>query len=203
MKQPACYRPNRQPKHVVYKLIMLFTLVCPSLLQASPGDELEVISPLVNLRAQPDAGAVILLKLGQGRRVVEVRHEGEWVEVYVDRDDIGTGWIHGSLLAPVPDSHTAVINHSDAYNRFIEPFIRLNEESIQADGALPFSTPEEYTGNRIRITATASWLQSDQTRREQTVAAIFKLWGQAVGPGLTAELVILDTEGAPVMSMFR
>ena len=191
MKQPA------------YVLILLSTLACPSLIQANPGDELEVISPLVNLREQPDTNAKVMLKLGQGRRVVEVRHQGEWVEVYIDRDDIGTGWIHETLLAPIPDSHTAVNNHSDAYNRFIEPFTRLNEEARQADGVLPFSIPEEYTGNRIRITATPGWLQSDQTRREQTVAAIFKLWGQAVGPGLTAELVILDTEGAPAMSMFR
>ncbi len=193
----------KQPAYVVYKLIILSTLACPSLIQANPGDELEVISQLVNLRAQPDASAEILLKLGQGRRVVEARHQGEWVEVYVDRVDIGTGWIHGSLLAPVPDSHTAVINHSDAYNRFLTPFTGLNVAARQADGVLPFSIPEEYTGNRLRITATASWLQSDQTSREQTVAEIFNLWGQAVGPGLAAELVILDAEGAPIMSMFR
>jgi len=196
-------RFNREPTHVVYKLIILYMLICPSLIQANPGDELEIISPLVNLRAQPDTGAEILLKLGQGRRVVEVRHQGEWVEVYVDRDDIGTGWIHETLLAPIPDSHTVVNNHSDAYNRFLEPFNKLNDAAKLTDGTVPFSAPDEYTNNRIRITATAAWLQTDQPVREQTVAAIFKLWGQAVGPGLTAELVILDAEGAPVMSMFR
>ena len=187
----------------VYSLVGLITLATTLPVFANPGDDLVVISPLVNLREQPDPNARILLKLGQGRRVVEVKHEGEWVEVYIDRDDIGTGWIHHTLIAPVPDSHTAVINHSDAYNRFIEPFTRLNEESRLADGTLPFSTPEEYTGNRIRITAAASWLQSDQTRREQTVAALFKQWTQSVGTGLPAELVVVDPEGAPMMSMFR
>jgi len=203
MKQSEFFSFKREPIHVVSRLVVLSTLIFAMPVQADPGDELVIISPLVNLREQPDTNAKVILKLGQGRRVVEVRHEGEWVEVYIDRDDIGTGWIHDSLIAPVPDSHTAVINHTDAYNRFIEPFTRLNEESRQPDGALPFSTPDEYTGNRIRITASPGWLQSDQARREQTVAAIFKLWGQAVGPGLTAELVILDAEGAPVMSMFR
>ena len=187
----------------VYSLTVLITLAWAYPTLANPGDELVIISSLVNLREQPDMNARVMTKLGQGRRVVEVRYQGEWVEVYVDRDDIGTGWIYKSLLAPVPDNHTAVINHSDAYNRFLEPFNKLNDAAKLTDGTIPFSAPDEYTNNRIRITATAAWLQNDQPVREQTVAAIFKLWAQSVGPGLSAELVILDPDGASVMSMFR
>lgn len=181
----------------------LLVFVLPFAVGASPGDDLVITGVIVNLRKQPTTEAEILLKLARDRRVVEIKREGDWVEIYTERDDISIGWVHGSLVAPVPDNHTAVVNHSGSYHRFIESFNKLNEDWKLLDCSLPFVKVDEYTNNRIRIIATSAWLQTDQTQREQAVAALFKLWGQAVGSGLSAEVVVVDATGEPYMSMFR
>lgn len=184
-------------------LFLLCLLVPPLQAYAAAGDDLVVTGSVVNLRAAPSEHAEILLKLARDRIVVEVRRDGDWVEVYTERTDISTGWVHASLLAPVPESDTALTHHSEAYARFIKDWDQINQLSALPDGSTPFTRIEEYLGHRLRISASAAWLQTDQARREQTLADLFKRWTAAVGAGLPAEVVIVDPDGNTVMSMYR
>jgi len=182
---------------------LLIACALPPQAIANPGDELVTTSAIVNLREQPTTESGILLKLARDRRLIEVKRVGDWVEVYTDRADIATGWIHATLVTPLPDYNTAVSNHTGQFIRFIETFNKMNEAWGQQYGNPPFTSVEEYTNRRIRITATTEWLQSDQAQREQLLATLFGHWGDAVGPGLSMEIIVIDPDGAPMMSMFR
>jgi len=189
--------------NAVAVLHMLMTWTLPSQVIAKPGDELVTTSAIVNLREQPSMESNILLKLAQDRRLIEIKRVDNWVEVYTDRADIGTGWVHASLVAPLPDYKTAVSNHTDQFIRFMESYNKMNASWGQQYGNPPFISVDEYTNRRIRITATTEWLQSDQAQREQMLSTLFDHWGDAVGPGLSMEIIVIDPDGAPMMSMFR
>lgn len=182
---------------------LLLAGLFPSTANAAPGDELVIIDTIVNLREQPSTDAKILLKLAQDRRLIEIRREGEWVEVYTDRDDIGAGWVHASLLALLPDYNTAVINHTEPFRQFMEAFTRLNASWEQQFGDPLFTGIDEYINHRIKITATSKWLQTDQKQREQMLTTLFDLWGKTVAPGQSIEITIMTPDGTPTMSMFR
>jgi hypothetical protein len=194
-------------KHRAFNLFALLNMLIacagPLNVIADPGDELVTTSTIVNLREQPSMESTILLKLAKDRRLTEVTREGAWVEVYTDRADIGTGWIHASLVAPLPDYNTALSNHTDQFIRFRETFNNMNESWRQQHGSQPFLSVDEYTHRRIRITATAEWLQTDQTQREQMLATLFDHWSDTVPAGLSIEITVIAPDGATVMSMFR
>lgn len=172
-------------------------------LAAAPGDDLIIIDKVVNLREQPSTDAKVLLKLGQDRRLVEIHREGEWVEVYTDRDDIGSGWVHTTLVAPLPNQDTPLINHSRAYDRFIEKFNTISADWQQKHGNPPFSRMDEFINQRIKLVASETWLQTPQAERDEMLKNLFDLWSQSVGNEQSIEIVILLPDGTPTMSMFR
>jgi len=64
---------------------------------AAEGDDLVVTGEGVNVRAEPQSGAPILLQVHRPEQAVEVAREGDWVRVQLpDHDTVG--WIHSSLL---------------------------------------------------------------------------------------------------------
>ncbi len=185
-------------------LFLFLLYVLPISAKADPGDELVITGFVVNLRAQPSKDAAVLLKLKEGLTVVEIQREGDWVQVYNDRAGVPTGWVHYSLIVPLSTGNTtAIINHTESYNRFMTAYNKLSESWKQIHGALPFVMVEEYITRKVRITATTEWLQAEQTDREQMVADLFKSWSQIVEPGLTAEIEVVDTNGNKLMSMFQ
>ena len=73
-------------------------VVLGGIAHAAEGDHLVVTGEGVNVRAQPQAGAPILLQVHRPEPAVEVAREGDWVRVQLpERDTVG--WIHSSLLA--------------------------------------------------------------------------------------------------------
>jgi len=193
-----------ESKIIFAPLILLMLCVLPVSANATPGDELVITGFVVNLRAQPDMNATVLLKLKEDLTVTEIKREGDWVQVYNERAGVPIGWVHNSLLVTLSISNTAaIINHTEAYDRFMPAYNNLNETWKQKHGTLPFVTIEEYINRRIRITATTEWLQTEQTAREQMVADLFKKWSNIVEPGLPADIEIVDANGNKLMSMFR
>lgn len=180
----------------------LFAFVSFSI-AAAPGDDLIIIDKVVNLREQPSTDAKVLLKLGQDRRLVEIRREGEWVEVYTDRDDIGSGWVHATLVAPLPNQDTPLINHTRAYDRFVEKYNTINADWQQQHGTPPFNRIDEFINQRIKLVASEAWLQTPQAERDEMLKNLFDLWSQSVGNGQSIEIVVLLPDGTPTMSMFR
>lgn len=68
---------------------------------AAQGDALLVTGSNVNVRAGPTTDAGILARVGIDEPATELRRLGDWVEVALPAQDV-LGWIHVSLLAPVP-----------------------------------------------------------------------------------------------------
>jgi Bacterial SH3 domain len=68
---------------------------------AAPGDALLVTGSNVNVRAGPGTDAGILTRVGVREPAIEMRREGQWVEVELPDQDV-LGWIHGSLLTSAP-----------------------------------------------------------------------------------------------------
>lgn len=195
---------NKLPVHTSMLLFILLVTVPFNKIIAVPGDDLVITGSIVNLRGQASTDAPVLLKLLRDRRVVEIKREGEWVEVFIDRADISTGWIHNSLVAPLADRNNVPLAiHTESFNRFVETFNDLNGSWQQQYGYLPFISVEEFTNRRIRITATTVWLKTDQGHRQQMLSLIFAQWSNAVGSGLSIYLEVVDQDGDRHMSMFR
>lgn len=199
--------PERAPRDEGSSLLIVISLLFSGLfstgIHADPGDDLIIIDKVVNLREQPSTDAKVLLKLGQDRRLVEIQRQGEWVEVYTDRDDIGSGWVHATLIAPLPDQDTPLINHTRSYDRFIEKFKQISANWQQQHGGPPFTRVDEYINFRIKLIATEAWLQTPQTERDEMLKNLFDLWSQSAGDEQSIEIVILLPDGTPTMSMFR
>lgn len=185
------------------KIIPWLLLVAAFKLLAAPGDDLIITDKLVNLRDQPSTDAKVLLKLGQDRRLIEIRREGEWVEVYTDRDDIGSGWVHASLVAPLPDHDTPMVNHTRSYDRFIEQYKKISADWQQLHGNEPFARMDEYINYRIKLVASEAWLKIPQAERDEILTTLFDLWSKSAGNEQSIEIVILLPDGTPTMSMFR
>lgn len=183
--------------------LLLLAGMLSSNLTAAPGDDLITTDNIVNLREQPSTESKVIVQLGRDDRLIEVKREGEWVRVYTDRDDIGSGWIHASLVKPAPDYDTAVVNHTGPFKRFNVEFAGLNETWKLADGSLPFTGVNEFINRRIKITASAEWLKIEQRQRDEQLLAIFDLWSEIAGDEKTIEVIILMPDGTPTMSMFR
>ena len=81
--------------------IGLACAVCASTVAlGAQGDALTVQGSRVNVRANPNTGAPVLLQLERGQRVIEVGRHEAWVNVEVPNFAGREGWVHRSLLAP-------------------------------------------------------------------------------------------------------
>lgn len=69
---------------------------------ADTGDTLLVTGQGVNVRTQPSLEGRIVLRVDRNRKVIEIERTGDWVRVEIEGRGGREGWIHGSLLAPVP-----------------------------------------------------------------------------------------------------
>lgn len=82
-------------------LLSVLGLWAPAVL-AAPGDTLYVRGNNVNVRAQPSLDAVVLRQVHYGHLVIELQRRDNWIQVYLTRGRVHSGWIHHSLLALVP-----------------------------------------------------------------------------------------------------
>ena len=184
---------------------MLFAfLLHPQPAFSAPGDDLIVTGSIVNLREKASTDSRILLKLKRDEILIEVKREGDWVEVFTDRSDVSSGWMHNTLVVPLTTRNTvAVTNHSESFIRFMETFSKLNESWQQQNGYLPFTNAEEFSNRKIRLTANAEWLKVYHAHREQMLSLIFDQWSNAVGPELSIDIEVVDQNGERHMTMFR
>ncbi|MEX2353781.1 MAG: SH3 domain-containing protein, partial [Gammaproteobacteria bacterium] len=78
-------------------LLIFSLIILTGGLKAQSGQELRITGSLVNVREAPSIDTPVLLRLSQGRRIIELGREGEWIQVQLDHDDVNSGWIHQSL----------------------------------------------------------------------------------------------------------
>ena len=174
---------------------------------AGRGDDLMVTGSMVNLRAEPSLNATILMRLSKGQQLIEISRYGEWVEVTARNQDVITGWIHESLLVAVIvndlERNDSAESAGDSVKLFKERLAQLNTRISEDHGFNAFTGFEEVETGSIQITSTEEWMLASQTMREQILTSVFNLWSDAVEPGLSIQVTIVNPQGERHMMMFR
>lgn len=187
--------------------ILFFLWVCQAV--AEPGDALIVTGNLVNVRSGPSLDDPVIMRLEQGRKLVEVRREGDWVEIKSVRKDIESAWIHQKLVAkvsaPVP---TPVPEYEDAeqtalFNLFNRAFIEMNENIKSETGNTYFLKAKNLGDGVVEITATDAWLNSPREGKEKDLSEIFTIWDAAMVDLSHITVFIVNEGGERLMTMFR
>lgn len=195
------YRPHS------VSLLCALIFICLAGPRTAAAVELEVTGTIVNLRAGPALEQAVLLKLPRGRRLIELSRQGDWIEVGTGRDDVKSGWIHHTLLKPLPDTETGaapVPAMTPEPLRDIDGRFRsLNEDLTREYGFAAFTGDVVADSNTLEITATPDWFIASQAQREQILSAVFELWSDSLAPGASITVQVLDAQGNRHMMMFR
>jgi len=199
-----------QGKHLLYLLALCFLL--PFTAKAGPGDELVIVSSLVNMRAGPSMDEQVILRLAQDRRLVEIRRSGNWVEVYTDSTKTASGWVYSSLVGSVEQdisttekdaglAQSRVVN--TVFELFLLAFAELNERIRRENGTDYFLNASELGNGSIQVTASEVWLQKSMQEKQEDLVEIFEIWAAAVEEGMSISVDIIDGDGDKSMSMLR
>jgi len=171
------------------------------------ADSLIITGSLVNLRESPSSEAPILLKLAQGRIATATQHQRGWVEIRIDHPQINSGWVHESLVSYISihqDGNTdPVVTKTSVFEIFMGKFEQLNQELHNQSGFIPFTGADIINDDTITVTATPDWFTASQKLREDILSAVFELWSDAVKPGVSITVQVLDENNEYHMVMFR
>lgn len=175
---------------------------------AAPGDKLSIGVELANMREGPSTNYPVLMRLEQGRKLVEIQRQNKWVEVETGRSNIKSGWIYAPLLKKeVTGKPTIVLKNDGSTNPLFElfklAFDELNENIKSETGQIFFTKVENPDNRTIQLTATESWLNAPRKERQEKLSEIFKIWDAAIGDGLPITVDIIDKNGDRLMLMFR
>jgi len=188
-------------------LLTVFIMILATSVMAMPGDNLVITGSIVNLRQSPAMDAPVLLKLVQGRNVIEMKRVGDWIEVLTNRSDVESGWVHQSLLASLhahtESNNVATIVDSTAFRTFTDKFKEFNESITRLNGFVLFIQVEEVDIGKLQITATPEWFSATQEQREEILSTVFEMWSDIVEPGFSILVQVVDEHGQPHMVMFR
>lgn len=176
---------------------------------ATPGDELTVTGTLVNLRRGPSLDAPVVMRLEQGRRLIEIRREGGWVEVKPVHNDTGPIWVHEKLVEkiaasmPEPVLENPAAEKAALFNLFDRAFREMKENIQRQTGNTYFLKAEDLGGGTVEVTATAAWLNSPREKREEDLSELFRIWDAVMVDKSHITVFIVDENGERLMSMFR
>jgi hypothetical protein len=192
-------------------LLLLAGLAVAAGAAAAPGDQLEVTGHIVNLRGGPSLEAPVLLRLAEGRGLVEIRRRDGWVEVQTGRDDPATGWIWGKLVrdkSAEPAQPSAMEGDMEAgmqavFELFKQALAEYNAGRLRADGYDYFTDPEYRGGGVVAVTGTGTWLGLPMEQRMEDVNEVFRIWAAAVGEGPSITVNVYDPAGEKQMTVFR
>lgn len=193
---------------VLVSVIGLACLLPAGGVSAAAGDELAVTGSIVNLRAGPSLDADVLMRLEQGRVLVELDRRSKWVHVSTGRDDIRSGWIYADLVRVMPEAQDAKRGNEedtvdDLVALFKQALAEYNTRKNRESGYAYFIEPE-YTGDGvIVVTGTEPWLQLPMEQRMEDLADVFEIWAAAVGEGPPITINVMDAAGEKQMTMYR
>jgi len=186
------------------RAIVAAVLLLPVMNMAAMENIMVITASIVNLREKPSVDAPVLLKLAQGRIVTEIQRQNDWIEIQVDNLRAGSGWVHESLLSYIELSElTPEIDSQPDSDNFIAEFDKLNDMIKQQAGFVPFTRAEVTGADTLTVTATPEWSTATQKQREDFLSAVFKLWSDAVEPGISITVQVLDQNNDYHMMMFR
>ena len=188
------------------------------------GDHLIVTGNGVNVRAEPELGARILLQVYRNDLALEVGREGDWVEVRLPDRDI-RGWIHGSLLsvvnraghpepaagptalepapaagrAPAADepgrAQLAAVDSGDPLIRFRDSVTYLNNRAVAAAGIDLFTDVKPAGDGVVQVTATDAWNSVPRSGQDSFMRTLFDRWSSAAGSAQPLKVQVVDRGG--------
>ena len=178
-------------------LCLSYTLPC----LAEKGDELVVTKNLVNVRSEASLESEVLLRLEEGRNVIEIQRQKNWIKVALDLDDISYGWIHKSLLTKVvkQENKSSLIN----FEKFIQEFNDYKAVIKNQNGTIYFTKATHKEKGNIELLATQAWLNSSIEVRNNSLTDVFKLWTKFVSVGSSISVQVLDEQGERYTLMMR
>jgi len=187
-------------------IILLGLLPLPA--TAAAGDRLQVIPYLVNVRSAPSGEGSVLIKLAEGRSVVEIRRRGNWVQVETGHEDAPAGWIHADLLQEAKRENGTEENQK---RREVEALFDLFKQALaeyntrkKREAGYPYFTDPEYAGDgKITVTGSRYWLRLPMEQRMEHLSEVFEIWAAAVGEGPAITVNVKGRNGEKQMTMFR
>ncbi len=168
---------------------------------ALEGDELIVIESLVNVRSGPDGEAEPLFRLAEGRKVIEIQRQNNWIEVDAQRDDHATGWIHKTLLSKIGVSENT--SSPTRFDKFLQRFNEQNEIIKNQNGTLYFTEAADKGEGKIELIATQDWINGDMEMHNETLSVIFKIWSDVTPVGKSIAVQVVDEQGQRYTVMMR
>ena len=158
---------------------------------AAPGDFWEVRQYSTNLRLGPGTDHGIYTQRGRGDVVMELRREGDWLEVAIDSDG-RAAWVHQRLLeqitaepgeaAPAPDfdNFASLFDAQDPDNQFGVPVY--------------FRDPVHLEYGVLRVDAHDGFLELDPDTRESHLQSLLRLWSTADNSGVPVSVIVRDPD---------
>lgn len=185
------------------KLIIIFLISHIFIVDATAkqGDQLFINARLVNMRAQPEKDAEVLLKLKRDRKVTEVQRKGNWVEIETHRDDVKTGWVHNSLLSKIVTTKNTA--SPTRFDKFMQRFDNHNETINKQNGIIYFSDAKNKGKGDIYLIATDAWINSNIQVRNNSLSEVFNFWSDVVPVGSSISIHVIDNKGEQYTVMLR
>jgi hypothetical protein len=179
----------------------LWGIVSP--VAAAPGDTLFIQGDGVNIRQKPSTESPVMQQLDRGRLLVELRREGDWVNVGLDGTDGFVGWVHGTLVSPEAPAGAAAVPSDPRFEGFRREVLALNAKAYGTTGANHFTGASDLGDGIVRVIATEAWLAKPQDARHKDMDALFDLWDAAEGTGLPILVQVVDRGGNVVLTRAR
>lgn len=186
-------------------LVSTFEIVHITNSFAETGDELVIIGDLVNVRTAPSINSEITAKLPRGEKLIEIQHQGEWIEIDTGRKDIRTGWVHETLISktprtPIRAEHVAALS-GNPFNDFMETFKDQKENITNQLGDLYFINARFKSEAALEVIATDAWLYAETEERQNALSKVLDIWS-VVNPDADSILVrVYDVQGEQHMMM--
>lgn len=143
------------------------------------------------------------MRFVEGKELIEINRQGDWVEVYTKRDDTQRGWIYKTLLKQLHQKKPRPTLDEKRSQAFQAKFAEYTEAIQTQNGTQYFSKAQEKEDNTIEVIATIAWLDAEIEQRQTTVSEVFKLWSDVVPVGSSMSVIVLDEQGEQHMVMLR
>ena len=153
--------------YIMRKLVIIFGYLLAVNVLAAPGDSLNILGDNVNVRKGPSIKQPVVIKLQKGHRVVELKRQGEWVEIEIDKTGDKTGWIHSSLIGQKTNITPEKVTAKDKFQTFMAAFDELNTNIKSKMGLVYFTSAEELGNGIIQIKATDTWVNLPKPEKEK------------------------------------
>jgi hypothetical protein len=162
-------------KHPLWILLAAFVMSISSAANGTPGDILVTQEDRVEVYDAPSSAAQILITVEEGRKLKELRREGQWIRVLVFGEIGLDGWVHDS----------SVETKSARATNAAQPDVSANDSVDQEEASLGPRFVLDITGTpqqqiRVRCKSVGENRATIQRSFEARIPNTYEIEGTAV-----------------------